>query len=175
MFKEPYELSIWEDVVIPASGEVPEYFDEKKIAIIGSNDFETSLRAYNVALKEDINGEKTLSFSMLRKFKDGEGNLLDNPFINLLTNERKIKLRDGEAYSFSEVSDLAAEDTNEIWYDFIVKSIDEDKTSYVNNYVAKELFVNELGKNGWAVTLDTELENNFGTIKELGNFILEGK
>lgn len=174
MFKEPYELSIWEDVVIPASGEVPEYFDEKKIAIIGSNDFETSLRAYDVALKEDINGEKTLSFSMLRKFKDEEGNLLDNPFINLLTNERKIKLRDGEAYSFSEVSDLAAEDTNEIWYDFIVKSIDEDKTSYVNNYVAKELFVNELGKNGWAVTLDTELENNFGTIKELGNFILEG-
>ena len=67
MIKEPYELSAWEDVVVPAQGEVPEYFNEKKIAIIGSHDFDAPLRAHNVTLKENINGEKTLTFNMLRK------------------------------------------------------------------------------------------------------------
>ena len=191
MIKEPYELSAWEDVVVPAQGEVPEYFNEKKIAIIGSHDFDAPLRAHNVTLKENINGEKTLTFNMLRKIKNENGELVDNPLVKLLSNERKLKLRDGEAYPSLEaltveyplatpiettitLSDSNWEDTDERWYDFVIKNIDEDKSTFLNTYTAKELFVNELGKNGWAVTLDTELENNFGTIKELGANVLEG-
>ncbi len=108
-----------------------------------------------MTLKENINGEKTLTFNMLRKIKNDNGELIDNPLVKLLTNERKLKLRDGEAYPFSTIEDLNQEDTDERWYDFIIKNIDEDKSSYLNTYTAKELFVNELGKNGWAVTLDT--------------------
>jgi hypothetical protein len=174
MIKEPYELSVWEDVIVPAQGEVPEYFEEKKIAVIGSHDFDAPLRAYNVTLKENINSEKTLTFNMLRKIKNENGELVDNPLVKLLSNERKLKLRDGEAYPFLDIADLDKEDTDERWYDFVIKNIDEDKSTFLNTYTAKELFVNELGKNGWAVTLDTELENNFGTIKELAAAILEG-
>ena len=41
-------------------------------------------------------------------------------------------------------------------------------------YTLIDSFINELSKNGFSIELDTELENNTGTIKELSEAILEG-
>ena len=174
---QPYELSIWEDIA-PEDGST-EYLDERKIAVIATNGYDAQIRAFNVTLKETITGEKTLTFEILRRYRDAKGELLDNPFIPLLTNERKIKLRIGEPYSFYDEKkvyrkELAEkEDTEDKWLDFIIKIVDESKKDEKNTYTCKELFTTELGKNGYAITLADELENNYGTLNELANRILQ--
>lgn len=174
---QEYELSVWEDV---SSGIGLGSFLEKKIAVIGSHKLHTPTKAYNVTLKENVNGEKTLTFSLPRAYRDKDGELKDNPFLSFLTAERKLKLRDGAEYDFFDKdgkfvpSKLEEEDTEERWTDYVIKTIDEDKESFVNNYTCKEVYVNELGKNGWSITLDSELKNNYGTLPELAGRVLEG-
>ena len=175
---QDYELSIWETYVPENSA--TGNFEERKVAVIGSSAIHSNTSAYNVAIKENINGEKTLTFSLARKYRNDEGELVDNPFLSLLSAERIVKLRDGEAYEMTgdtpeeEVNSLLEEDEEERWKDFVIKTIDEDSTTYVNSYTCKEVFVNELGKNGWSTVLDTELGNNYGTVIELGETILQG-
>lgn len=175
---QDYELSVWKTYVPEDSA--TGNFEERKVAVIGSSTIHSNTSAYNVAIKENINGEKTLTFSLARKYRNDEGELVDNPFLSLLSAERIVKLRDGEAYEMTgdtpeeEVNSLLGEDEEERWKDFAIKTIDEDSTTYVNNYSCKEVFVNELGKNGWSTVLDTELENNYGTVIELAETILQG-
>lgn len=175
---QDYELSIWETYV-PENSETGN-FEERKVAVIGSSAIHSKTSAYNVTIKENINGEKTLTFSLARKYRNDEGELVDNPFLSLLSAERIVKLRDGEAYEMTgntpeeEVNSLSEEDEEERWKDFTIKTINEDSATYVNNYSCKEVFVNELGKNGWSTVLDTELENNYGTVIELAETILQG-
>lgn len=161
---EIYELSIWKDI-INNSGQLN---DEQRLAVIGATDATSPLFATDITLKESTNGEKTLTFTMLRQFiQDGE--LQVNPFVNMLTTESKVKLRvDTQPF----ISD-ANEDIRDTWIDFVIKSVDESSDNYLNTYTAKEIFINELGKNGYAVTLDSELMNNYGTINELAGKILE--
>ncbi len=168
-----YELSVWEDIVQAETSEHPRHFDEQKIATISAADLTSPTRAYNVNLKTSISGEKTLTFQLLRQYqKDGE--LAFNPFLDMLINERKLKLRLGPEYEWEDPEELEEEDTDERWISFVIKNVEEDKNSFVNTYTAKESYVNELGKNGWAVLLDTDLENNYGTLNELGEKVLEG-
>jgi hypothetical protein len=82
---------------------------------------------------------------------------IENPYIKLLTNERKVKL-----FYRNE------------WYDLLIKKVEENKKNYSYNYTATDLFINELGKNGFKVELNVELENNQGTAEELAAQILEG-
>ena len=73
-----------------------------------------------------------------------------------MVNERKIKLKyDGK------------------WYDFVIKNIEEDSVNHSFNYTLIDSFINELSKNGFSIELDTELENNNGTIRKLSEAILE--
>lgn len=179
MGKQPYELSVWRDVPIAGTLETDGYFTDEKVAIIGSDSMDSPLKAYDVSLKELTNGDCTLTFSMLYDYeKDGER--VSNPLFELLKNEIKLKLRRGEEYGFIDVdgsinfSLLEGEDTENRWRDFIIKTIDKDSNTHVANIVAKEIFVNELGKNGWSVTLNTELENNYGTVGQLAEKVLDG-
>lgn len=92
------------------------------------------------------------------KYYDKEKeSFVDNPYIALLTNEKKIKLffRDE-------------------WYDLVIKKVEESKKNYAYTYTATDLFINELGKNGFKVELDEELENSQGTATELGSQVLDG-
>ena len=177
----PYEISIWEDIPVePTSEKDIGHFEERKISVIGTNKDKAAGSAFDPLLKEGINGERVLTFKLPRKYRNNVGVLIDNPYIKLLTSERKIKFRDGEEYSFFNEEGtflpekLKEEDDQDRWIDFIIKQVDEDKNSYVNTYTCKELFVNELGKNGWSVVLDSELENNYGTLPQLGEKILAG-
>ena len=178
---QEYELSIWDDIDNGnATSSSVGTFSEEKVVVIGSNKLHTPTKAYNVTLKESVNGEKTLTFSLPRVYRDRNGELVDNPFLSLLTVERKLKLRDGPEYNYFDDNGNynknypLQEDLEDRWTDYVIKTIDEDKESYVNNYTCKEVYVNELAKNGWSVVLDTELKNNYGTLTELGNRILEG-
>lgn len=179
LFKKQYEISLWEDVLsfVYEDGTIGEeviedghgavvaqFFKERKICVIGSDTMDTPIRAYNSKLVSNTNGSSTLTFSMLYKYYDEESQqLLDNPFIKLLVNERKIKLRHGE---------LGAEGTK--WYDLVIKNVQENSETKVFNYTAKDLFINELSKSGFDIELDTKLENNQGTVWQLGETILTG-
>ena len=194
MGKQPYELSVWRDVPIAGTLETDGYFTDEKVAIIGSDSMDSPLKAYDVSLKELTNGDCTLTFSMLYDYeKDGER--VSNPLFELLKNEIKLKLRRGEEYGFIDANgnidfsilngeiDFNEEEPNyedtsvdydNRWRDFVIKTIDKDSNTHVANIVAKEIFVNELGKNGWSVTLNTELENNYGTVEQLAEKVLDG-
>ena len=101
ILNKPYEISIWEDVL--ENG----VFVEHKICIIGSNEMTSQSRALSPKLVTNVNGTNTFTFSIYYCYKDNiTGEKVDNPFIQFLTNERKIKLY-----------------YDDKWYDFIIKSI----------------------------------------------------
>ena len=153
--KKPYEISIWEDRLV--TEEDISYYKEIKLAVIGSDKMESPNRAFDPVLIENINGEKTLTFSLAYKYYDEyEDELITNPFYSYLINERKIKLF-----------------YNNEWSEFVIKECEESSTENIFTYTAKELFSLELAKLGYNVTLDTELNNNQGTIIELAKRVLE--
>ena len=155
VLKKPYEISIWEDFT---PSEDKKYYKERKLMIIGSDQMTAPLRVHKPILKENVNGTHTLTFTLYNKYFDEEiGDFVDNPFLPYMVNERKVKLKyDGK------------------WYDFVIKDIEEDSTEHTFNYSLTDSFINELSKNGFNIELDTELENNQGTIKELATTVLDG-
>lgn len=170
--KKPYEISVWEDVIVyvGVSGteyssivEMSEavdyqYYTERQLAIIGSNVMTSPARTINNVFKRNINGVETLTFDMYYQYEDiEEGQIVHNPLIDLVIDERKIK--------------LYYEDK---WHDFIVKKDDEKGRDYKYSFTCTGLAANELGKTGFRIELDTELENNTGTVQELGAAVLEG-
>lgn len=170
---KPYEISVWDDVLtyVVKNGEttslvtslenvegevINQFYDEQKLCIIGSNTMSSPARALNPTLTRNVNGQVTLNFQMYRRYYDNEkGKKIDNPFINLLVNERKIKVK-----------------YDEKWYDLIIKNVDEESDSYLQKYTATRLQINELSKTGFNLVLDTELENNTGTVVELAKKIV---
>ena len=154
---KPYELSIWEDRLI-INEDNTKYFKEFKIAVLGSDKMTSPQRAMNPVLTENVNGEKTLAFSLASKyFNPLTGEIEKNPLEKYLVNERKIKLLYGDK-----------------WYEFVIKTKVESSEEYIYNYTARELFVLELSKVGYDVVLDQSLNNNQGTITELASKVLEG-
>ena len=163
--KKPYEISIWEDVLEKVEKTdsstgyvtIEQYYKENKLAVIGSDTMTSPARAHNPILTKNINGSSNLTFTMYsRYFDETQGERVDNPFLGLLVNERKVKLKyDGE------------------WYDFVIKRIDENSENNTFSYTAKNLFINELSKTGFSIELDTELENNQGTVVDIAKTILE--
>lgn len=185
--KEPYKIEVWQEELIQSYTEyvniedenirkteeeyssllseeklkyVPhkiiDHYEETYGITIGSDDFSSPYRATNPIFKKNVNGSKDLTFTMYyRLFDEDFGDYVENPFVSMLNNESKVKLffRDK-------------------WYDFIVKNRVEDSSNYTFTYTCKELYVNELGKNGFKTELDEQLENNQGTAAELAETIL---
>lgn len=156
--KDKYEISLWEDY----QRDNDTYYSERKIAVIGSNDMTSPCRAYNPKLVQNVNGTNTFTFDMYMTYKEnfvknGEDKTFTNPFLALLVNERKVKVL-----------------WKEKWYDFIIKQCAEDSTSKKITYTCKDLYVNELSKNGYDLEFDSELNNNYGTAQELVEATLKG-
>ena len=128
--KKPYEISIWEDVLEKVEKTddstgyvtIEQYYKENKLAVIGSDTMTSPARAHNPILTKNINGSSNLTFTMYsRYFDETQGERVDNPFLGLLVNERKVKLKyDGE------------------WYDFVIKRIDENSE---NNTFSSKSFI----------------------------------
>lgn len=151
---KPYEISVWENELKESGSgaEVTYDFEEKKLAIIGSDTMTGLNKIYNPVFNKKSNGEKTLTFSLKYKYFDpytGNDDVI-NPFVSLLTNERRIKLHyDNE------------------WYEFIIKDHTESSEEYEWVYTCTDAFVSELSKIGYNITFDAELSNNQGTALEL--------
>lgn len=154
--KEKYEISLWEDYLVNAVGDVPAHYEERKIGVIGSDSITSPCRAVEPKLTQNINGTRTLTFKMYYTYND-KGETYSNPWQPLLVNERKVKaFWEGE------------------WYDFVIKDCQEDSSAKSVTYVCKDLFINELSKTGFNLEFDTELENNMGTVQELAERIVDG-
>lgn len=160
-----YEISVWEDYFVPASGSIESHYEERKLCIIGSNTMDDGSRALEPNLVLNVNGTHTLSFKMYLFYIDTlTGERVDNPYVKLLVNERKIKV----------YWDNGQEDENDKWFDLVVKDISEDSDSNTVTYTCEDLFINELGKSGFELNFSDEANNNQGTIYELATAILNG-
>lgn len=161
MAKDRYEISLWEDYIEPSSIqdgiEVPEHYEERKIAVIGSDSMTALCRAIEPRLVENVNGVNTFTFRVFYTYRDEEGKLVQNPFLSLLVNERKIKVF-----------------WKEKWYDLIIKNCQEDSEGKSITYTCTDLYVNELSKNGFDLEFDADLNNNQGTAAELAEKVLDG-
>lgn len=170
ILKKPYKITLWKDRNVYIVNGERKYFIEENdivqnqwleevcIATIGSNTMDSLVRAFDPVLTEELNGSKIFTFTMYSRYWDDEAEeFKDNPFIKLLVNERKVKLK---------------YDTE--WYDFVIKQIQENSENYMYTYTCRDLFINELGKTGYEIELNTELQNNMGTVVQLANSILEG-
>ena len=179
--KGQYEISIWEDVIkyVGINGNIYDsleelaqagttvnyqFYSEQRLAVIGSDTMTSLARAINPVLSRNINGIYTLKFDMYYQFADNEtGKIERNPLIDLVIDERKIKLYYPDG----------GDDQPDHWYDFIVKKDDEKGRENKYSFTCNGLAANELGKTGFNVELDTELKNNMGTVQELGAAVLE--
>ena len=136
---------------------IMEHYEETTGIIIGAHDMDSPYAAANPIFKENVNGSVELTFQLYYKLFDPDlGDFANNPFVTFLTNEKKVKLN-----------------YRNKWYDLIVKNCVEDSSNYTFNYTCKDLYINELNKNGFKVELDSELENNQGTVTELAETILD--
>ena len=114
--------------------------------------------AVNSSLKTNVNGSANLTFTMYYKVFDPDAmDFVINPLAAAVLNERKIKLH-----------------FRDKWYDMVIKNCVEDSTAYSFTYTCSDIYINELSKNGFKVELDTELENNQGTVTKVAETILEG-
>ena len=160
-----YEISVWEDYFVPASGSMESHYEERKLCVIGSNTMTDGSRALEPNLVLNVNGTHTLTFKLYLSYIDTiTGERIDNPFIKLLVNERKVKV----------YWDNGQEDVNDKWYDLVVKDISEDSDSNTVTYTCEDLFINELGKSGFELNFSDEANNNQGTIYELATAVLDG-
>lgn len=136
---------------------IMEHYEETQGIIIGAHDMDSVYAAVNPILKKNINGSIDLTFGLYYKVFDPDvGEFCTNPFTSILGNETKIKVY-----------------FRKKWYDLIVKNRVEDSTNFLFNYTCKDIYVNELNKNGFKVELDVELENNQGTAPQLAETILD--
>lgn len=162
MKKNKYEISLWEDRLVPKSGTgeniIPEHYEEEKICIIGSDDMTSQARVLEPKLVRNVNGTNKLTFKLYYTYIDNEtGEKVQNPFISLLVNERKVKCK-----------------WEDQWYDFVIKGIQEDSNGKSISYTCEDLYINELSKTGFNLEFDQELNNNQGTAQELAEKVLEG-
>ena len=167
ILKKPYEISVWEDKWDTAQGK----FVEHRLGIIGTHLMTSQNRAHEPKLSRSINGTKKFSFQMYGRYKDTiTGEQVSNPFVSLLTNERKIKLKYG-----TYVDDDGT--VKDQWYDFVIKDVNENSSNYLYTYQLEDLMVQELSKNGFNVVLSEEIRDetggsNVGTAKQLGQRVL---
>ena len=85
---------------------------------IGSDKMEFQGRAIEPTLVRKTNGEVSFSFKMYYQFIDTmTGETVDNPFVNDIANESKIKLQ-----------------YNNEWFDLLVKNITKDSTTKSYTY-----------------------------------------
>lgn len=162
MKKNKYEISLWEDRLVPQTGEgqsiVPEHYEEEKVCIIGSDTMTSQARVLEPKLVRNVNGTNKLTFKLYYTYVDNEtGKRIQNPFISLLVNERKVKCK-----------------WEDQWYDFVIKGIQEDSNGKTITYTCEDLYINELSKTGFSLEFNQKLNNNQGTAQELAKKVLEG-
>ena len=151
--KSKYEISIWADEF----NEELNRFVEKKLMVIGSDTMTSENRARDPKMINNINGTNKFSFTIYDNYIDTRtGELIKNPYVPYLVNERKIKVF-----------------WKDEWYDLLIKQIKEDQVNHSFTYNCEDAYVTELSRTGFELVFDTELQNNIGTAGELVTATLE--
>lgn len=146
--KRPYELSVWVEKLNGSGSKT-----EEKGIIIGANDIDYPGKATGVTITRELKGSKSLSFQMVDKYFDPfVGDYVHNDFIDMLSSEVKVKLN----YKGK-------------WHEFTIKSVDEKKVLHgvIKTFTCQDACIDELARNGYGITYDTELYNN---VEEIGDF-----
>ena len=114
--QEKYEISLWEDVWHPpilgySEGgrtvpEVPGWFEERKLCVIGSDKITATCRALEPKLVRNIDGTNTLTFKMLYVCRDDTYEELLRQFIVEPNNEQSLDLNN--LYGRVDLSPLLA-------------------------------------------------------------------
>lgn len=158
VIKENYEISVWRDVYEMRAGETEATWHEDKIAIIGSNTRTDAARAFNPVLTVDIYGQETFKFDIYSKYYDEDGTQVENPYLNLLINEAKVKVK-----------------FRGKWHDFIIKEVGEvHGSNFVVSYSCQSLAIYELGKSGYEIDFSEGQNNNVQTASEFMRTALDG-
>lgn len=158
VIKENYEISVWRDIYEMRAGETEATWHEDKIAIIGSNTRTDAARAFNPVLTVDIYGQETFKFDIYSKYYDEDGAQVENPYLNLLINEAKVKVK-----------------FRGKWYDFIIKEVGEvHGNNFVVSYSCQSLAIYELGKSGYEIDFSEGQNNNVQTASEFMRTALDG-
>ena len=159
---KPYEISVWEEKLIP-DGTGGYTFSENKLAVIGSDTMTGLNKVYDPVFHKKTNGEKSLTFSLkYRYFDPYSSEEVENPFAAYLVNERKVKLKYG-----------TDDNGQPQWYEFIIKDHSESSEEFTWTYSCTDAYVLELSKQGYNITFDSELGNNQGTAEYLANETLK--
>jgi hypothetical protein len=131
LLKKPYEISLWEDVWNGTSKQ----FEETRTLTIGSSEMEYLGRAIEPNLVRKTNGEVSFSFKMYYQFVDTTtGETVNNPFVDYIANETKVKLKYGDE-----------------WFDLLVKNVHKDSATKSYTYQLVDQHMTELSKNGFDV------------------------
>ena len=158
VIKENYEISVWRDIYEMRTGETEATWHEDKIAIIGSNTRTDAARAFNPVLTVDIYGQETFKFDIYSKYYDEDGAQVENPYLNLLINEAKVKVK-----------------FRGKWHDFIIKEVGEvHGNNFVVSYSCQSLAIYELGKSGYEINFSEGQNNNVQTASEFMRTALDG-
>ena len=165
--KDKYEISLWEDYLVEASGNVPAHYEERKLCVIGSDTMTASFRAYAPQLKSDINGTHTLTFKMYYTIKENEITVENSSFSidgegNFVVNGHTSDEVRTPTYSTFNLEKTKNPFLNLLinerkvkcfwkgeWYDFVIKNCAEDSSGKSITYTCTDLFINELSKNGF--------------------------
>ena len=192
ILKEPYQISVWEDELVPEIVEYYKEIEEGKIETITSEEYND--------LPSDEEKQQYTQKIIREHFEESRGliigaNDMDSPYAAVnsslqtnvngstnLTFTMYYKVFDPDVMDFV-INPLAAAVLNERkiklyfrgkWYDMVIKNCVEDSTAYSFTYTCSDIYINELSKNGFKVELDAELENNQGTVTKVAETILEG-
>lgn len=158
VLKENYEISVWRDVYEMRAGQTEATWHEDKIAVIGSGTRTDAARAFNPILTVDIYGQETFKFDIYSKYYNEDGAQVENPYLNLLINEAKIKVK-----------------FRGKWHDFITKEVGEAHGSnFVVSYTCQSLAIYELGKSGYEIDFSEGQNNNVQTATEFMETALDG-
>lgn len=165
---KPYEISVWQRKWNGTSS----CFEEELVGVIGTDLMTNQNRALNPTLVRSSDGQRTLSFSMYSRYKDDlTGEEVFNPFVQWLSNDKKIKLKYGKTINADGVE-------IDNWYDFVITNIEENSADCLYTYTLEDAHVMELSKNGYGIILDAQLRDengisNTGTITQLANKVLQ--
>lgn len=149
--KRPYELSVWVERLNGSNSKI-----EEKGVIIGAHDMSYPGKATNIVLEREIKGTNTLTFQLPDRYFDSlKGEYVRNEFADLITPETKLKLF-----------------YKDRWFEFFVKKVEDKKQfkSYMKSFTCTDAFIDELSRNGYGITYDTDLYNN---VEEIGTFTEE--
>ena len=158
--KKEFEISLWEDFMDHRTGEQGDFrfINEQKICTIAADTLNHPSAAYNVVFRKKTDGTHELTFDIDYRYWDvDEQDFVDNTFVPYLYNEAKVKLH-----------------YKDKWYDFLIKSCQENSKEKKFSYVCKDLYIDELGRNGYGVELAIDLGNGVGNLSKLAPAALDG-